>query len=72
MDQYEDNLRSLIKYVGGIDFPMLPGLNGRGHILKEYTMEEWMTPEFVAFVEDKYWQDIELYNKTKELQSNTL
>ena len=65
MDNHELHLRSMIDYVGGISFPMLPALNGRGNTRSNYAMEEWLTPEFIAFVNDKYADDIVLYNQTK-------
>lgn len=65
MDDYENELRSLIKYVGGIDFPLLPPLNARPRVIAEYPMEEWMSPEFIAFVKDRYSKDIMLYEQVK-------
>jgi len=64
-NDYESHLRELLAYVGGIDFPIIPPMNARNAAKKEYTMEEWMNPEFMAFIEDKYARDIELYEDTK-------
>lgn len=64
MDNYEDNLRNIIKHVGGIDFPLIPSMNSRDVTRENYPMSEWLTPEFIEFVEDKYADDITLYNQS--------
>lgn len=62
MDNYERNLREIISYVGGCDFPLIPSMNSRDKTREGYPMREWMTPEFIAHVNKNYSADIALYN----------
>lgn len=65
MDNYESHLREIINHVGGVDFPVLPTMNERSKTRGYFTMEQWLTPEFLDFVHTNYADDISLYNTIK-------
>jgi len=65
MDNYENNLREMIRYVDGIEFPVIPSMNARHRARDAYPIDEWISPEFIDHVKTRYAQDIELYNNCK-------
>ena len=64
MDNYEENLRDIIRYVGGVDFPVITAMNSRSHTRGIYPDSEWFTPEFMAYIKKYYADDLALYQNT--------
>lgn len=57
---FESELRRIIKRVGGLDFPIIPRMNQRRS--RDFTPEEFWTPEYIERFEHSYHEDIRLYN----------
>ena len=66
MEDYEINLRGMIKLIGGVSPPVMPSLNSRKETRYNHTEEEWMTTDFVRFVDAHFQEDFELYNQANQ------